>query len=82
MYELYLPTADENDFTPTTQNVVFEANTAIGRECFTLSITDDDILEDTELFRVILQPSNDPPIYLVASVLSIAILDDDCKSLV
>ena len=61
---------------------MFEADTTTGRECFTLSITDDDIFEDAELFRVILQPTDDPTINLVTSVLTITIIDDDSKSLV
>ena len=79
---LYIPIADESDFIPITQNVVFEADTTTGRECFTLSITDDEIFEDAELFRVILQPTDDPTINLVTSVLTITIIDDDSKSLV
>ena len=80
MYMLSLSYIDENDFTFNTQDIVFNQNTLNGRECFSFSIVDDDILEENETFRVILQPDNDLNITFLESTVLVTIIDDDSKS--
>ena len=75
-----LNSADINDFTSVTQDVVFNENTVNGRECFSIFIVDNDNLEDSENFQVTLL-RNDTTITFAESVLTVTIIDDDSKSL-
>ena len=75
-----LNSADINDFTSVTQDVVFNENTVNGRECFSIFIVDNDNLEDSEIFQVTLL-RNDTTITFAESVLTVTIIDDDSKSL-
>ena len=79
------PCTDGLDFTPLIQqDVVFGVNTT-GRECFFVSIEDDGLLEDSELFNVsILMTPKDPALIFIEqfSVIQITIEDDDSKPLI
>ena len=64
--------------------MVFGVNTT-GRECFSVSIEDDGLLEDSELFNVsiLLTPKDTALIFIEQfSVIQITIEDDDSKPLI
>ena len=72
-----IPVADNIDFSPISEEIAFDMETANGTECFSLSVVDDEILEDAENFRVVLQTSTDTLIEFVSSVVLVTIIDDD-----
>ena len=72
-----IPVADNIDFSPISEEIVFDMETVNGTECFSLSIVDDELLEDAENFRVVLQTSTDTLIEFVSSVVLVTIIDDD-----
>lgn len=45
-----------------------------------ISIIEDDKLESTELFSVVIQPSDDPALNFNDTIVDIGILNDDCES--
>ena len=49
------------------------------QECINVTIIDDEILENTEVFRVVMLPSNDSAITFESTVLSVGIENDDSK---
>ena len=72
-----IPVADNIDFSPISEEIVFDMETVNGTECFSLSIVDDEILEDAENFRLVLQTSTDTLIEFVSSAVLVTIIDDD-----
>ena len=72
-----IPVADNIDFSPISEEIAFDMETANGTECFSLSVVDDEILEDAENFRVVLQTSTDTLVEFVSSVVLVTIIDDD-----
>ena len=72
-----IPVADNTDFSPISEEIVFDMETANGTECFSLSVVDDEILEDAENFRVVLQTLTDTLIEFVSSAVLVTIFDDD-----
>ena len=63
--------------------MIFGVST-IGRECFSVSIEDDGLLEASELFNVsILMTPKDPALVFIEqfSVIQITIEDDDSKQM-
>ena len=59
-------------------------STSMGRQCFNISITDDDEVEEDELFRLTLSDvsrtaGNTTAYQLNISTATITIIDDDCK---
>ena len=79
-HQLSLSTTEETDFSPVTLDVVFDQDTTTGRECFFITIVDDDVLEESETFQVTLQPRINTTIDFVESLLIVTIIDDDSKS--
>ena len=66
------------DFVPiVAQDLVFTGDTE--RMCFPVMIVNDDILENTEVFRVLILPTNDPAILFENTVLNVGIENDDSK---
>ena len=59
---------------------MFNEDTIAGRECFFITIIDDDALEESESFQVTLQPGSDNVITFVDPLLIVTIVDDDSKS--
>ena len=59
---------------------MFNEDTIAGRECFSITIIDDDALEESESFQVTLQPGSDTVITFVDPLLIVMIIDDDSKS--
>ena len=49
------------------------------RMCFPVMIVNDDILENTEVFRVLILPTNDSAILFDNTVLNVGIENDDSK---
>ena len=72
-----IPVADNIDFSPISEEIAFDMETANGTECFSLSVVDDEILEDAENLRVVLQTSTDTLVEFVSSVVLVTIIDDD-----
>ena len=66
--------ADNTDFVPIFEELVYDTETANGTECFSLSVVDDDILETAENFRIVLQTSSDT---IINSDILVTIFDDD-----
>lgn len=48
--------------------------------CFTVVIEDDDILENTEVLRILILPTNDPALSFEETILSVGIENDDSKT--
>ena len=66
------------DFVPiVAQDLVFTGDTE--RMCFPVMIVNDDILENTEVFRVLILPTNDPAILFENTILNVGIENDDSK---
>ena len=72
-----IPVADNTDFSSIYEEIVFDIDTVNGTECFSLSVVDDEILEDAENFRVVLQTLTDTLIEFVSSAVLVTIIDDD-----
>ena len=66
------------DFTIDTFNITFSSQSG-PRQCFSVNIVDDDILENTEVFHLSILPPSDPAVVLQNTVLSVAIENDDSK---
>ena len=71
--------AGGNDFEQISQDIIFDGETTNGTECFSLSITNDEVLENVENFTVVLHAAPDTAVVFVNSVLVVTISDDDCK---
>ena len=71
--------AGGNDFEQISQDIIFDGETTNGTECFSLSITNDEVLENVENFTVVLHAAPDTAVVFVNSVLVVMISDDDCK---
>ena len=71
--------AGGTDFEQISQDIIFDGETTNGTECFSLSITNDEVLENVENFTVVLHAAPDTAIVFVNSVLVVTISDDDCK---
>ena len=69
--------ADNIDFIPIAEEIVFDMDTINGTECFSLSIADDEVFEDHETFRVILQNASNKTIEFINSILLVTIVDED-----
>ena len=85
----YLWIADETDYTrldPDALSVRLEFSDTQRRQCFNVTITDDDLVEGSEEFSLLLQeePFFPPPIdtEFNASMATVTILDQDGKSLI
>ena len=65
------------DFTPISEDIVYDRETANGTECFSVSVVNDEVLENDENFRVVLQTSNDAVIEFVNSVILVTVVDND-----
>ena len=50
------------------------------RMCFPVMIVNDNILENTEVFRVLILPTNDSAILFDNTVLNVGIENDDSKN--
>ena len=59
---------------------MFDQDTTTGRECFFITIVDNEVLEESETFQVTLQPRINTTIDFVESLLIVTIIDDDSKS--
>lgn len=70
----------EADFSPIVfQDIVFDVDTT-GEMCFNILIENDDILENTEVLRILILPTNDPALSFEETILSVGIEDDDSKA--
>ena len=69
--------AGNSDFTPISEDIVYDRETANGTECFSVSVVNDEVLENDENFRVVLQTSTDAVIEFVNSVILVTVVDDD-----
>ena len=70
--------AEGSDFVPITQDLVFTAG--IEQLCFDVKIVMDEVLENTEVFRLSISSlANDPAITFESTILSVAIENDDSK---
>ena len=69
------------DFGPIAdQDVTFSEGTT-GQQCFSISIRDEEILENTEVFRVLIRPTDDPALRFGNSVLNVGIENEDSTSI-
>lgn len=70
----------EADFSPIiSRDIVFNVDTT-GEMCFTILIEDDNILENTEVLRILILPTNDPALSFEETILSVGIENDDSKA--
>ena len=70
--------SETTDFVPIiTQDLIFMGST--GQICFPVMIVNDTILENTEVFRILILPTNDPAILFDNTVLNVGIENDDSK---
>ena len=62
--------------------VPFTADTSTHRQCFNVTITDDNILEDSERFELNLSLNGNStlPVIILPDTSEVEIVDEDCKS--
>lgn len=78
-YVMLLPFAEVTDFDPIiAQDLIFAGDTT-RQMCFDITIMNDEILENTEVFRVLILPTNDLALNFENTVLNIGIENDDSK---
>ena len=68
---------DNQDFGPIDEELVFNGDTVNGTECFFISVVNDEILEASETFTVIVQSATETAIEFADSVLVLTIVDED-----
>ena len=65
------------DFNSTGVDIVFESNNSPGKECTTVTVFDDTILENVEEFLVVLASPDPDVTVLDPSIINVSILDND-----
>ena len=67
----------DKDYRPISQNIVFESG-SVEAECISVTIVNDETLENSESFFVLLESSSQF-VVVDQALANITILDDDCK---
>ena len=83
MFVLFLDATDFIEITPSNNPLVpFTSDPSTHRQCFNVTIVDDDILEDTERFNLTLSlvSGSSLPVTIVPDTSEVEIVDEDCKS--
>lgn len=66
----------DDDYIPTSESMEFPVGSATGEmKCLNVSIIDDDVLEDTEAFLVVMNTSD--PNVMIATNITVLISDND-----